>query len=97
MISELNTKITGLEAEVTRLTGENQELNTANTSLKQEKSDLETNLTTRTTEKEALEKTVDVASTFSASNIQVTPVDEKKSGKEKIQIKQKSRQTGGII
>ncbi|MGB3090474.1 MAG: hypothetical protein WBA96_04915 [Chitinophagaceae bacterium] len=83
MISELNTKITGLEAEVTRLTGENQELNTANTSLKQEKSDLETNLTTRTTEKEALEKTVDVASTFSASNIQVTPVDEKKSGKEK--------------
>jgi len=30
-----------------------------------------------------LEKTVDVASTFSASNIQVTPVNEKKSGKEK--------------
>lgn len=83
MITELNEKITGLEAEVTRLTGENQELTTANTTLKQEKTDLETNLTTRTSEKEALEKTVDVASTFSASNIQVIPVDEKKSGKEK--------------
>ena len=83
MITELNEKITGLEAEVTRLTGENQELTTANTTLKQEKADLETNLTTRTSEKEALEKTVDVASTFSASNIQVIPVDEKKSGKEK--------------
>lgn len=89
MITDLNSKITGLEEEVTRLTGENQELNTANTSLKQEKADLETNLTTRTTEKEALEKTVDVASTFSASNIQVTPVDEKKSGKEKTQTTSK--------
>ncbi|MDZ4810705.1 MAG: hypothetical protein SGI96_20910 [Bacteroidota bacterium] len=83
MIADLNSKISGLEEEVTRLTGENQELNTSNTSLKQEKADLETNLTTRTTEKEELEKTVDVASTFSASNIQVVPVDERKNGKEK--------------
>lgn len=83
MIAELNTKIGGLEEEVARLTGENQELTTNNTTLKQEKTDLETNLATKTTEKDALEKTVDVASTFSASNIQVTPVNEKKSGKEK--------------
>lgn len=83
MIAELNTQISGLEAEVTRLTGENQELNVANTSLKVEKADLETNLQTTKTEKEDLEKTVDVASTFSASNIQVTPVNEKRSGKEK--------------
>ncbi len=83
MIAELNNQISGLEAEVTRLTGENQELNVANTSLKVEKADLETNLQTTKTEKEDLEKTVDVASTFSASNIQVTPVNEKKSGKEK--------------
>ena len=83
MIADLNGKITGLEAEVTRLSGENQELTTANTGLKQEKADLETNLSTKTTEKEALEKTLDVASTFSASNIQVTPVQEKKGGKEK--------------
>ena len=83
MIAQLNETISGLEAEVTRLTGENQELNVANTSLKQEKTDLETNLETTKTEKADLEKTVDVASTFSASNIQVTPVDQKKSGKEK--------------
>ncbi len=83
MIAELNTQISGLEAEVTRLTGENQELNVANTTLTQEKTDLETNIQTISTEKADLEKTVDVASTFSASNIQVVPVDEKKSGKEK--------------
>lgn len=83
MIAELNDKITGLETEVARLTGENQELTVANTTLKQEKSTLETNLAATTTEKEALTKTVDVASTFSASNIQVMPVNEKKAGKEK--------------
>jgi len=89
MIAELNDKITTLESEVARLTGENQELTVANTTLKQEKADLETNLTTTKTEKEALEKTVDVASTFSASNIQVTPVDVRKSGKEKTNTKAK--------
>lgn len=83
MIADLNDKITGLETEVARLTGENQELTFANNTLKQEKTDLETNLATRTSEKEELEKTVDVASTFSASNIQVKPVNEKKNGKEK--------------
>jgi myosin heavy subunit len=89
MIAELNDKITGLETEVARLTGENQELTSVNTTLKQEKTDLETNLATRTTEKQELEKTVDVASTFSASNIQVAAVDSKKSGKEKETTKAK--------
>lgn len=83
LIAELNDKITGLEAEVTRLTGENQELTASNSTLKQEKTDLEQNLQSTTTQKEELEKTVDVASTFSAANIQITPVDERKSGKEK--------------
>jgi hypothetical protein len=83
MIADLNDKISNLEVEVTRLTGENQELNVANTSLKQDKSDLEQNLQTTTTEKEDLEKTVDVASTFSASNIAVAAVNEKRNGKEK--------------
>ncbi len=83
MIAELNDKITGLEAEVTRLAGENKELTTVNTSLKQEKTDLEQNLQTTKTEKETLEQTVDIASTFSASNIQITAVNEKGSGKEK--------------
>lgn len=83
MIGELNDKITNLEAEVARLTGENQELTSANSTLKEEKAGLESNLSTTRQEKESLEKTVDVGSTFSASNIQVTPVDERKSGKEK--------------
>jgi hypothetical protein len=83
MISELNDKISGLETEVTRLTGENKELVDVNTNLKQEKTQVEQTLTSTKSEKEELEKTLDVASTFSASNIQVTPVDEKKNGKEK--------------
>lgn len=83
LITELNDKITGLETEVARLTGENQTLTVANTSLQQEKTDLETNLAMSNTEKDELAKTVDVASTFSASNIQVQPVNEKSSGKEK--------------
>jgi phage shock protein A len=83
LIAELNDKINNLEEDVTRLTAENQELNTNNTVLKQEKTDLEMNLQTTTTEKEDLEKTVDVASTFSASNIQITPLNEKGNGKEK--------------
>ncbi len=89
MIAELNDNISRLEADVARLTGENQELTAANTNLKMEKTDLETNLANTKTEKEDLEKTVDVASTFSASNIQVVPVDEKKSGKEKSTTKAK--------
>ncbi len=83
MITDLNSKITSLEADVARLTGENQQLTVTNTSLTQEKSVLQQNLATTNSEKEELSKTVDVASTFTASNIQVTPVNEKKSGKEK--------------
>jgi len=84
LISELNGKIANLEAEVARLTGENQQLAAANTSLSQEKQVLQTNLQTTTTEKEELSKTVDVASTFTASNIQITPIQEKHNGKEKV-------------
>lgn len=82
-IEELDGKILVLEQEVARLTGENQQLTAANTLLTEEKQTLETNLTTTQTEKQQLESTVDIASTFSASNIQITPLNEKKSGKEK--------------
>ncbi len=83
LIAELNDKITGLEAEVQRLTGENEQLSAANTQLQSEKAVVEENLKTTTVEKEELTKTVDVGSTFSASNIQIAPVNEKKKGKEK--------------
>ncbi|MFN2457240.1 MAG: hypothetical protein ABR502_03465 [Chitinophagaceae bacterium] len=83
LISQLNNKINNLEEEVARLTGENQQLASTNTALTQEKQVLESNLQTTTAEKEELAQTVDVASTFSAKNIQIRPVNEKKSGKEK--------------
>jgi hypothetical protein len=83
LINELNDQISTLQTQVTELTAANQELNVANTTLKTEKTDLETNLATTNTAKEELEKTVDVGSTFSASNIQIRSVNEKKSGKEK--------------
>lgn len=84
LISELNGKIDGLEAEVTRLSGENQQLTASNTQLTSEKQTLEQNLATTTSEKQELQSTVDVGSTFSASNIQITPIKEKKNGKEKV-------------
>jgi phage shock protein A len=84
LISELNDKISNLEQEVSRLTGENQELTANNTQLTTEKQTLEQNLQTSSAEKEALSQTVDVGSTFSASNIQITPINEKKNGKEKV-------------
>src|SRR5687768_4650485 len=83
LISTLNGKIANLEQEVARLTGENQQLAANNTQLTAEKQVLETNLQTTTAEKDELASTVDVASTFSASNIAIRPVNEKKSGKEK--------------
>lgn len=84
LIANLNNQIGNLEAEVARLTGENQELSANNQQLSSEKQVLEQNLQTSATEKEALAQTVDVGSTFSAANIQITPVDERKNGKEKI-------------
>jgi len=82
-LATLNSKIGNLEAEVARLTGENQELAANNTQLSSEKTVLETNLQTTTLEKEELASTVDIASTFTASNIQIKAVDERKKGKEK--------------
>ena len=51
--------------------------------LTQEKQVLQTNLQTTTSEKEELAKTVDVASTFSASNFHIDPIQVKRNGKEK--------------
>ena len=83
LIAELNNQIAQLEAENARLTGENQQLASNNEQLTAEKGVLESNLQTTTAEKEEMAATVDVASTFSASNIQITPVNEKSKGKEK--------------
>jgi prefoldin subunit 5 len=83
LIEELNAKIETLEADNARLTGENQTLTAANTQLTTDKQTLETNLATTEGEKKVLEETVDVGSTFSASNINITPINERSGGKEK--------------
>lgn len=83
LIAQLNEKIGGLEAEVARLMGENQQLATSNTVLTNEKQQLTTDLQTTTQQKDSLTKTVDVASTFSASNFNIKGIDEKGNGKEK--------------
>jgi cell division protein FtsB len=83
LIAQLNQTIANLEAENARLTGENQVLAANNTQLTTEKQVLQTNLQTTTAEKEELSQTVDVASTLTASNIQITPINEKRNGKEK--------------
>ena len=83
LIAELNDKIGNLESEVARLTGENQQLAASNTVLTSEKQALQSNLQSTTAEKDELSKTVDVGSTFTASNIQIKPINEKNNGKEK--------------
>jgi hypothetical protein len=65
------------------LTGENQTLTAEKTQLTTEKETLQTDLNTTKDEKKVLEQTVDVASTFSASNIAIIPINEKNGGKEK--------------
>lgn len=82
LIGQLNGKIAGLEQEVARLTNENQQLSTDLTSEKAKSTQLTSDLTTTSTAKQELEKKVDVASTLNASNISLTPIKEKKSGKE---------------
>lgn len=83
LIGDLNGKIGTLEQEVARLMGENQQLATNNTVLTQEKTQLQTDLQTTTTQKEELAQKVDVGSTFAASNISIKGIDEKGNGKEK--------------
>lgn len=83
LIADLNDRILNLDAEVARLTGENKKLFIDNAQLQQEKSELEQDLGKTKVEKEALASEVDKGSTFIASNIQVRPIDERRSGKER--------------
>ena len=87
LIGQLNGKIGEMVAEIDRLKGENQvlssnnqQLNTQKQQLATEKQQLEENLTTT----EAVRRQVeDVASTLHASNMNITPINVKGSGKEK--------------
>lgn len=84
LIDELNGKITGMEADIARLTDENKGLNEDKVVLTKDKEKLTEDLVTTNTAKQALEKKVDIASTLNASNIKVTPINVKGNGKEKI-------------
>lgn len=84
LVNELNGKIAGLEEEVTRLTNENQQLTVEKTQLTADKEVLTRNLDSTNQIKEAQAKTLDVASTLYASNINITPINEKNGGKEKV-------------
>ena len=84
LITSLNDKITVMEADMARLTQDNQVLTQDKVVLTQEKVKLTEDLTATTIIKEDLTKKVDIASTLNASNIAITPVNIKSNGKEKI-------------
>ncbi len=83
LIDELNGRITTMEADVARLTQENQTLTADKVALTADKEKLTADLTATTTVKDELAAKVDVASTLNASNIQVKPINIKGEGKEK--------------
>jgi predicted nuclease with TOPRIM domain len=87
LINQLNMRIDDMYAEIQRLQGENKSLASSNRQLSQEKqqltterSQLQENLSTSESARREVE---DVASTLHASNLNITPIDIKGSGKEK--------------
>jgi|SwirhirootsSR3_FD_contig_123_8442_length_1057_multi_4_in_0_out_0_1 peptidoglycan hydrolase CwlO-like protein len=83
LIKELNDKIGNLEQQVAQLTQDNQQLTSDKQQLTQDKEKLTNDLTTTSAAKQDLEKKVDIASTLNASNISITPMHERKDGKDK--------------
>lgn len=84
LIAELNDKLSGLEAEVARLSGENVVLTQEKAAVTVERDAYRAQKDTLEVVRQDLENTVDVASTLHASNIAITPVRERNSGKEKV-------------
>src|SRR5579871_1729442 len=83
LINDLNGKITDLEKQVTDLTASNTQLTADKTQLTQDKEKLTQDLQTTTATNQDLSKKVDIASTLNASNISITPMHERKDGKDK--------------
>ena len=84
LIGQLNDKIAGMEKQIEELTASNAQLTTEKTQLTADKEKLTSDLTTTVAAKEIADKKVDIASTLNASNISVTPINERKNGKEKV-------------
>jgi len=83
LIKDLNDKIGNLEQQVAQLTQDNQQLTADKTALTADKEKLTTDLQTTTATNNDLTKKVDIASTLNASNISITPMHERKDGKDK--------------
>ncbi|MFI5153070.1 MAG: hypothetical protein ACHQET_07020 [Chitinophagales bacterium] len=83
LITDLNQKISSMEEEVTRLTQDNQNLTADKTKLTQDNQQLTSDLQVTTATKDSLANKADIASTFNASNIAITPMQVKSSGQEK--------------
>ena len=81
-LSELNMQIDSYVAEITKLKAENQQLTTDKNQLATEKDQLTTEKNQLSTDKKNLENTVDVASTLSASHINIIGI-KKRGDKEK--------------
>jgi hypothetical protein len=89
LIVDLNTKISAMEANIAQLTQDNHGLTQDVVVLNQDKDKLTSDLQTSATANGELSKKVDIASTLNASNIMISPVQEKKNGQEKITDKAK--------
>jgi hypothetical protein len=82
LILQLNDKISNMEQDVARLSQDNQSLTQDKVALNSDKDKLTADLTATTIVEQDLVKKVDIASTLNASNITITPVNEK-NGKQK--------------
>jgi len=89
LLVELNGKISNMEQTIAQLTLTNQGLTQDTVQLTQDKNKLTSDLQTTTTAKEELSKKVDIASTLNASNITISPIQDKKNGQEKVTDKAK--------
>ena len=89
LIKGLNSKIGDMENTIAKLTDDNKVLGEKNQALTSDKENLTKELGSTIVAKQELEQKVDVASTLNASNISITPLNIKKSGKEKESISAK--------
>lgn len=90
LIGQLNGQITDLQNQIATLQSENANLKEENTTLTTAKQNLTRSLDSTTVVNSGLTEKVDVASTLNASNITLTPVKEKKNGKEKTTTRAKA-------
>lgn len=82
-LAELENKANNLEQEMAKLKTENSELTTQNQVVKKERDEVIKANTDLTTNKKELETKIDIGSTLTASNFDMTGINVKNNGKEK--------------